>query len=253
VERRDDTSTALAASPPDGKSRSRDLRTRDYATPDSEPATLRAGADDVDPLPNRRYTSILFWRLVKALDPARAPARILDLGPTSQANIRFWGERGFRVTCYDLVRPEGGQLEGESITNLTLAPEKVRGRSLPFDDESFSAICAWNVFARLPYVVARRYARECYRMMVPAGILHAIFLDAEGRLDARRRYRIADRQQLDVVSGPPPGGDSRWVEADLAFMFAAFDACETKAAPCSTRELLAQRGPIRAATGEGRR
>lgn len=246
MERRDDTGTALASPGPERGGRSRDLRTRDYATPDSEPATLRATTDDVEPLPNRRYTSILFWRLVKALDSRREPARILDLGPTSQANIEFWGRRGFKVTCYDLARHEVERLQDEPITNLTLSPEKVRMRSLPFDGESFSAICAWNVFARVPYVVARRYARECYRLMTPTGILHAVFLDAEGRLDTRRRYRIADRQQLDVVSGASlPSADSRWVEAELAFLFSAFDACETKAAPCNTRELLAQRGPVR--------
>lgn len=254
MERRDDTGTTVARSEESRGGQGRDLRTRDYATPDAEPATFRASTDDIEPLPNRRYTSILFWRLVKAMEPQREPARILDLGPTNQANVRFWGERGFRVTCHDLARHELEQLQGERITNLTLSPEKVRARRMPFDDESFSAICAWNVFARLPYVVARRYARECYRLMAPTGILHAIFLDAGGRLDARRRYRIADRQQLDVASGPPlPSADSRWVEADLAFMFSAFDACETKAAPCNTRELLAQRGPIRPISGDGRR
>ena len=48
----------------------RDLRTQDYATPDTKPATVSSGTDDdTDPLPNRRFTSILFWRMVKALDP----------------------------------------------------------------------------------------------------------------------------------------------------------------------------------------
>ena len=235
-------------------SASRDLRTQDFATPDAEPAMLLAGRDDADPLPNRRYTSILFWRLVRALDPSDAPARILDLVSTSQANIHFWAERGFRVTCYNLAHHELRRLGDEPISNLTLAPDKLRELALPFPDESFSAICAWNILARLPFMVARRYARDCYRIMHPRGILHAIFLDADGRLDGRREYRVADRQQLDVISGRTDRHlATDWVEAELAFLFSHFDACETKPAPCQTRELLAQRGPITPSTPARRR
>ena len=221
---------------------SRDLRTRDFATPDAEPATVLAGNEETDPLPNRRYTSIMFWRMVKALDANEPPARILDLGPTAHANVNFWVHRGFQVTCYDVERHELEELEREPITNLTLAPDRINQRRLPFAAGSFSAICAWNALARLPFIAARRYVRECNRVLRPRGILHAIFLDAEGRLDTRRQYRIADRQQLDVLSGASRRGiKASSVEAELAFLFSSFDACETKAAPCQTRELLAQR------------
>ena len=221
----------------------RDLRTRDFATPDARPVKVSSGGDDeTDPLPNRRFTSILFWRMVKALDPEKHPARILDLGPTSSANVNFWGQRGFSVTCYDLEMHEMEALERQPITNLSLAADRMTQRRIPFDDGSFSGICAWNCFSRLPFVSARRYIRECYRLLRGQGILHAIFLDAAGRLDTRRQYRIADRQQLDVVSGVSPRGiKSTLVEAELAFLFSSFDAFETKAAPCQTRELLAQR------------
>jgi len=222
---------------------SRDLRTQDFATPDAEPATVRAGSDDeTDPLPNRRYTSILFWRMVRALDPDEHPARILDLGPTSHANMHFWAERGFQVTCYDLEKHEMEELDREPISNLTLAADRVNQRHIPFEDGTFAGICAWNCFSRLPFITARRYIRECNRILRPRGILHAIFLDAAGRLDTRRQYRIADRQQLDVVSGASRRGiKASLVEAELAFLFSTFDACETKEAPCQTRELLAQR------------
>ncbi len=222
---------------------SRDLRTQDFATPDARPFKVSSGGDDeTDPLPNRRFTSILFWRMVKALDADEHPARILDLGPTSSANVTFWGERGFTVSCYDLERHEMEELEKQPITNLSLAADRMTRRRLPFEDGAFSGICAWNSFSRLPFVCARRYIRECYRLLRGQGILHAIFLDAAGRLDTRRRYHIADRQQLDVVSGVSPRGiKSTLVEAELAFLFSTFDAFETKAAPCQTRELLAQR------------
>ena len=221
----------------------RDLRTRDFATADAKPATVSTGIDDeADPLPNRRYTSILFWKMVKALDPDGASARILDLGPTSHANMHFWADRGFQVSCYDLEKHEMEELERQPVSNLSLAADRMNQRRLPFEDGSFAGICAWNCFSRLPFVSARRYIRECNRVLRSRGILHAIFLDAGGRLDTRRQYRIADRQQLDVVSGHSRRGiDPTLVEAELAFLFSSFDACESKAAPCQTRELLAQR------------
>jgi len=222
---------------------SRDLRTQDFATPHAKPATVSSGSDDeTDPLPNRRFTSILFWRMVKGLDPDQEPARVLDLGPTNHANMHFWAERGFQVSCYDLEKHELEELDKQPITNLTLAADRMNQRQLPFDDGAFAAVCAWNCFSRLPFVSARRYIRECGRILRPQGILHAIFLDAAGRLDARRQYRIADRQQLDVVSGASRRGiKPTAVEAELAYLFSSFDACETKAAPCQTREVLAQR------------
>jgi hypothetical protein len=103
-------------------------------------------------------------------------------------------------------------------------------------------VCAWNCLSRLPFVSARRYIRECNRVLRPQGIMHAIFLDAAGRLDTRRQYRIADRQQLRVMSGTSRRGiEPTLVEAELAYLFSSFDACESKAAPCQTREVLAQR------------
>jgi SAM-dependent methyltransferase len=222
---------------------SRDLRTQDFATPNTRPATVSAGAyDETDPLPNRRFTSILFWSMVKALDPGEHPAKILDLGPTNHQNMHFWAERGFGVSCYDLEKHELEELEKEPITNLTLAADRMNRRNLPFNDGEFSAVCAWNCFSRLPFVSARRYIRECTRVLRPRGILHAIFLDAPGRLDTRRQYRIADRQQLDVVSGASRRGiKPTLVEAELAYLFSSFDGYESKEAPCQTREVLAQR------------
>ena len=67
-------------------------------------------------------------RMVKALDPKDHPARILDLGPTSGANITFWGERGFKVSCYDLERHEMEELEKQPITNLSLAADRLTQR-----------------------------------------------------------------------------------------------------------------------------
>ena len=104
----------------------RDLRTQDFATPDAKPVTVSSGTDnETNPLPNQRYTSILFWKMVKALDPNEPPARILDLGPTSHANMHFWAERGFQVNCYDLEKHEMKELERQPITGLGLKLEPV--------------------------------------------------------------------------------------------------------------------------------
>lgn len=232
-------------SAPDAEERSpRDFRTRDFATADAEPATLGASPEDYDPLPNRDYTSVLFWRFARALDPQAPPRRILDLGPTVDENIRFWADRGFRVTCLPILEREARALRDTAIEPPTLSRDRLAERSLPYPDESFSAVCAWNVFATLPFVLGRRYLQECYRVLHPSGLIHAIALDAPGRLDARREYRVADRQQLAVSSRRQPRTASReMVDAELELLFSRFDAIDIRAAPCQTRELIAQKAP----------
>lgn len=229
----------------DENRRPRDLRLHDFAGDEAAPP----GRLEEDLLPNRSYPSRLFWRLARGLDPERPPARILDLGPTSNANIQFWGERGFDVTCFDLYAREARHLAEQEPTPLTLSSRALRDRKLPFESDSFSAICAWNVLSRLPFVLAQHCARECHRLLSPSGVLHAVFLDADGRLDGRRQYTIVDRQRLQVTSAsvprPLPG---TWVEAEIRLMLSRFAACEIQPAPSYTREVLAQRSPVRPAS-----
>lgn len=237
--------TASRRTPPgdSGRKGKRDLRTQDFATADARPATLAAGTEEFDPLPNRRYTSILFWRLARALDPQAPPRRILDLGPTADSNIRFWAELGFTVTCYDLVARATSVIADVGATTA-LTRDRVRQMSLPYPEEGFSAICGWNSLAQLPFVVGQQYVRECYRLLYPSGLMHAIFLDAGARLDSRREYRVADRQQLDVLSREVPRASApEVVDAELSLLLGRFDACQIKAAPCQTREVLVQKAP----------
>ena len=220
----------------------RDLRRHDFTTGELSNAGSRL-AEDL--LPSRAYPSGLFWRMTSALDPDREPGRILDLGPTNNANILFWAERGFDVTCCDLFAREARRIGELETTPLTLSSDSIRDRRLPYDSESFSAVCAWNVLSRLPFVLAQRYARECHRMLTPSGLFHGIFLEAEGRLDTRRIYQVEDRQQLRVTSVSVPRRlPSNWVDAEVKLMLARFAACEIQAAPSHTREVLAQRAPV---------
>lgn len=222
----------------------RDLRRRDYATTHEDVPVTGARAGD-DLLPNRAYPSNLIWRMTKALDPNKAPGRILDLGPTNNANIQFWAENGFDVTCHDLFAHESRRVAQCDISPLTLASDTVRKLRMPFEASSFSAICAWNVLARLPFVLGQQYARECHRMLAPSGLLHAIFLDADGRPDTRRQYRVEDRQTLQVSSlAVPRPLPTSWIDAEIRLLLSRFCACEIQGTPAHTREALAQREPI---------
>ncbi len=220
---------------------SRDLRTRDFATATLDIAE-RSG-DDL--LPNRSYPSNLLWRMTGGLDAWTPPARILDLGPTNNDNIQFWAKRGFDVTCYDLFAHETRRLGQLEVTPMTLSSDTLRQQRLPFDDGSYSAICSWNVLSRLPFVLARQFARECHRLLRQSGLMHAVFLDADGRLDTRRQYQVVDRQSLQVTSAAVPRRlPTNWVDAEIRLMLSRFAACEIQAAPSYTREVLAQRAPV---------
>lgn len=216
-----------------------DFRLHDFAA-----ELPRAGSVEDDLLPSRTYPSSLFWRMAKVLDPRDGSSRILDLGPTSNANIQFWAERGFDVSCCDVFTREARRIASQEVTPLTLSGENIRDQKLPYESESFSAICSWNVLSRLPFVLAQQFARECHRVLTPGGLLHAIFLDAEGRLETRRTYQIADRQQLRVSSVVVPRRlPSSWIDAEIKLMLGRFGACEIQPAPAHTREVIAQRAP----------
>lgn len=218
----------------------RDFRLQDFAGGELP----RTGSVEDDLLPSRTYPSSLFWRMAKALDPQAGATRILDLGPTSNANIQFWAERGFDVSCCDVFTREARRIAAGDVTALTLSGDAIRDQRLPYESESFAAVCSWNLLSRLPFVLAQQYARECHRVLVPGGLLHAIFLDAEGRLETRRTYQIADRQQLRVSSVVVPRRlPASWIDAEIKLMLGRFSACEIQPAPAHTREVIAQRSP----------
>ena len=188
----------------------RDLRKRDFAT---ETLDIAERSED-DLLPNRSYPSNLLWRMTGALDASAAPARILDLGATNNENIQFWARRGFDVTCYDLFAHETRRLGPLEVTPLTLSADTLRQQRLPFENSTYSAICSWNVLSRLPFVLAQQFARECHRLLCRSGLMHAVFLDSDGRLDMRRQYQIVDRQSLKVTSAAVPRRlPTNWVDA----------------------------------------
>ena len=223
----------------------RDLLARDFAGGDAGFSHIETPSADADLLPNRNYPSPFFWRLARSLNPEAAPSKILDLGPTSNTNIQFWVRRGFQVSCYDLFAREAMSLSVGPVSPMSLAAESIRERQLPYAQESFSAICAWNVFSRLPFVLAHRYIRECYRVLHPSGLMHAIFLDVHGRPDSMRRYEAAEHNQLTVRSrGVPDTLPRAWLDAEIVLLFSHFDACGTLPAPCQTREVLVQRQPV---------
>ena len=222
-------------------------RARAGATAGDPPTRHRSGVRDLeaDLLPNRSYPSQALWRMTRALRPDAPPARVLDLGPTRNANIRFWTDRGFSVSCYDLLAHELEVLGDAEITPLTLARESLRRRRLPFEERSFSAVCCWSVLGQMPFLLAQRYAQECHRVLAPSGLLHAVFLDVEGRPEARRHYEIVDRQTLRVFTTPSRRrGAGRWIDAEIQLILARFGACEILPAAAATREVLAQRAPM---------
>ncbi len=220
-------------------------RRHDFAASDELPR--RSARLEQDLLPNRAYPSNLFWRMSKALDPAISPGRILDLGPTSNTNLQFWVDRGFDVTCFDLFAKEATRIGQDRITPLTLSSDALRDRRLPYEDLAFSAVCSWNVLSRLPFVLGQRYARECHRVLAASGLMHAVFLDADGRLDTRRNYEAAGRQTLRVISADVRRRlPDSWVDAEIRLMLSRFAGCEIHPAPAHTREALAQRAPVTA-------
>lgn len=124
------------------------------------------------------YRSALFERFVGALTRIGPAARVLDLGPTTPANITFWAERGHRVSAIDLA----ARLE--------------RGDELDLSGVEYGGVVCWNVLALLSKERARQTVADLRAALVPGGAIFAIF-DGDGRAEPPSlRYRIVTESRL---------------------------------------------------------
>lgn len=124
------------------------------------------------------YRSALFERFVGAVARIGSDAPVLDLGPTTPANITFWAERGHRVSAMDLA----SRLERRGELNL--------------DRVEYGGIVCWNVLALLSKERARQIVADLRAVLVPGGAIFAIF-DGDGRAEPPSlRYRIVTDSRL---------------------------------------------------------
>lgn len=132
-----------------------------------------------------QYASALFGQFckrVRAMSEEDEPGvPLLDLGPSTTANVMYWVRAGHPVSAYDVMAREPTE------------DDEIR---LEYDDGSFGGVLGWTALSHLQPVHARQLVRELGRVLRPGGWLFAVF-DGDGRKDpVAQRYRIVDAETL---------------------------------------------------------
>jgi SAM-dependent methyltransferase len=151
---------------------------------------------------SRRSTG--FTEFTRSLSGRDNPA-VLDLGPTSSANISFLTEYGGRVYNEDILRAsrDQGSLIRLEDGSETLDAEKFFSENLDYPEGSFDAILCWDTPDYLHESLVKPMVERIYKILKPGGILLAFFHTKDAGPEAPYcRYHIVNREVLDLEPGP---------------------------------------------------
>ncbi len=125
------------------------------------------------------YHSALFQKFVRGIERLEPRVELLDLGATTPDNLLYWLRRGHRVAAVDVL--------GKKVSRVA---------ELGIGDRRFGGILCWNTLCALSREAAALRVAELRELLVPGGMLFAIF-DGDGRTEPTPvRYRIVAEDRL---------------------------------------------------------
>ena len=152
---------------------------------------------------SRRSTG--FQEFIRAI-AAPEGQRILDLGPTSPANLSFVTGLGHRAYNEDVL------LESHDPGLLIASPdgkqklidvERFMADNLNHEKELFDAVLLWDVPDYLDESLVKPVVERIHKVTKPGGLLLGFFHTRDAGPDAPYyRYHIADKQTLEMQRGP---------------------------------------------------
>ena len=152
---------------------------------------------------SRRSTG--FQEFIRAI-AAPEGQRILDLGPTSPANLSFVTGLGHRAYNEDVL------LESHDPGLLIASPdgkqklidvERFMAENLDHEKELFDAVLLWDVPDYLDESLVKPVVERIHKVTKPGGLLLGFFHTRDAGPDAPYyRYHIADKQTLEMQRGP---------------------------------------------------
>lgn len=152
---------------------------------------------------SRRSTG--FQEFIRAVS-APEGQRILDLGPTSPANLSFVTGLGHRAYNEDVL------LESHDPGLLIAAPDgkqqvidvdRFMAENLNHEKELFDAVLLWDVPDYLDESLVKPVIERIHKVTKPGGLLLGFFHTRDAGPNAPYyRYHIADKQTLELQRGP---------------------------------------------------
>ncbi len=134
------------------------------------------------------------------------PLYILDLGPTSPANISHLTGLGHKVYNEDVLKASTDPallLPPGDDGKVVLDADRFLSENLVYDKELFDVIFCWDVPDYLHESLVKPLVNRIHRILKPKGVLLAFFHTRDAGPDAPYyRYHIAGRDILELQTGP---------------------------------------------------
>lgn len=132
--------------------------------------------------------------------------RVLDLGPTSPANIQFNTGLGHRAYNEDVLLASHDKtlmLPSEKDGMSTLDVTRFMDENLVYEKELFDAVLMWDVPDYLHESLVKPVIERIHAITKPGGLLLGFFHTKDAGPEAPYyRYHIATRDTLELQRGP---------------------------------------------------
>ena len=137
------------------------------------------------------------------------PLNILDLGPTSPANITYLTGLGHKVYNEDVLQagidPALAMTNDEGKASLDVA--RFLAGSLQYSPEQFDAVLCWDTADYMPEELVKPMVDRIHRVTKPGGSVLAFFHTKDAGPDAPYyRYHIASPDTLNLQAMWKSGG-----------------------------------------------
>ena len=130
---------------------------------------------------------------------------VLDLGPTSSANISFLTNFGGRVYNEDVLRSsrDTSYFTQQDDGTMKLDPAKFFAENLNHPENRFDAVLCWDVADYLDEALVKPMVERIHKSLKPKGVLLAFFHTKDAGPDSPYcRYHIMSKEVLELEPGP---------------------------------------------------
>jgi len=189
---------------------------------------------------SRRSTG--FAEFTRTLTGFRDPA-ILDLGPTSSANISFLTQYGGRVYNEDILRAAREFVSAHKPADAdSIDPKTFFAENLEHPEHRFDAILGWDIPDYLHEALVKPMVERISRILRPGGILLAFFHTKDAGPDFPYcRYHISQGDVLDLEPVPDFRLQRIFNNRHIENLFKDFSSLKFFLARDNIREVLAVR------------
>jgi SAM-dependent methyltransferase len=169
---------------------------------------------------------------------------VLDLGPTSSANIAFLTGFGGRVYNEDILRAskDRGYLTRQEDGSEALDPQKFFAENLDYPENHFNAILCWDIPDYLDETLVKPMVERIHKILRPRGMLLAFFHTKDAGPDSPYcRYHIGTGEVLNLEPSPDFRLQRIFNNRHIENLFKGFSSLKFFLARDNVREVLVVR------------